>query len=146
VDTSGLTATAIAPDAFGFGRDAGSQIAPARCWSVTLALPRTRPVSRAVWPYSIAFGLSSAIRPTRNHVERSPSRVRTSAPLNESSSPRCVTNVSESTRCDGFTSARTSTIWPGIRNVFASFACVSSTGPHEWCGDAESYGSGTDTR
>src|SRR5690349_50313 len=49
-------------------------------------------------------------------------------------------------RPDEFSSDCTSTTRPLSLRRFARPVPVYATGPHVWCGEIESYGSGTDTR
>ncbi len=83
--------------------------------------------------------------PTRNHVERSPSFVRTTSP-GTTTSPFVLVRMRSSTRSEGLSVTRTSSSLPGTLNVEVSFAAVNANGPQVWCGEAVSYGSGTPTR
>src|SRR5690349_13857753 len=80
-----------------------------------------------------------------NHVDRTPSRVRTLVP-GISTVPCDPMTVSVFTRPDELSCACASMTRPFIFRRFASVAPVKATGPHVWCGEIESYGSATDTR
>ena len=49
-------------------------------------------------------------------------------------------------RPEALSSGCRSTTRPFIFITFASFAPVNTSGPQSWCGEIESYGSGTETR